>query len=85
MQDGSLQKGQGVCIATNSFTYEDCKFLAFILTNKYNLKTSVVKSGKPYQWRISIWKESMPKLVELVKPHFILEARRVEYKLKGNL
>ena len=85
MQEGSFQKDQGISIATNSYTYEDCKFLALTLTNKYKFKTSVVKSGKPYQWRISIWKESMPKLVELVKPHFILEARRVEYKLKGNL
>jgi hypothetical protein len=26
-----------------------CKFLAMILTNKYNLKTSVIKTGKPHQ------------------------------------
>jgi hypothetical protein len=46
-----------------------------ILTNKYNLKTSVIKTGKPHQWRISIWKESLPRLVELVEVevehHFI--------------
>jgi hypothetical protein len=54
MQDGSHQKGQGVYIATNSFTFEECKFLAFTLTNKYKLKTSVIKSGKTNQWRISI-------------------------------
>jgi hypothetical protein len=54
MQDGSYQKGQGVNIATNSFTYEECKFLALTLTNKYNLKTSVIKSGKTNQWRLSI-------------------------------
>jgi len=54
MLDGSYQKNQGVFIATNSFTFEECKFLALILTNKYNLKTSVVKSGKPNQWRLSI-------------------------------
>ena len=82
MQDGSFQKGQGVYIATNSFSYEDCKFLAFALTNKYNLKTSVIKSGKPNQWRLSIWKESMPRLAKLVGPHFIPE---MEYKLKGYL
>ncbi|EKM73853.1 hypothetical protein AGABI1DRAFT_49066 [Agaricus bisporus var. burnettii JB137-S8] len=78
----SLQKGQGVFIATNSFTYEDCKFLALTLTQKYQLKTSVVKSGKPNQWRLSIFKESMPRLAELVGPHFIPE---MEYKLKGYL
>jgi hypothetical protein len=54
MQDGSYQKGQGVYIATNSYTYEECKFLALIITKKYNLKTSVIKSGKPNQWRLSI-------------------------------
>ena len=82
MQDGSFQEGQGIRLATNSYTYEDCKFLALTLTNKYKFKTSVVKSGKPNQWCVSIWKESMPKLVKLVKPHFIPE---MVYKLKGSL
>jgi len=78
MQDGSYQKGQGIFIATNSFTYEDCKFLAMILSNKFNLKTSVIKTGIPDQWRISIWKNSLPRLVELVEPYFIPE---MKYKL----
>lgn len=83
MQDGSHpsgQKGQGVSIATNSFTYDECKFLANTLTNKYNLKTSVVKTGTPNQWRISIWKQSMPLLSSLVKPYFIPE---MQYKLSA--
>jgi hypothetical protein len=54
MQDGSYKKGQGIFLATNSFTYEECIFLASILNKKYNFKTSVIKSGKPNQWRISI-------------------------------
>ena len=78
MQDGSYQKKQGIYIATNNFSYEDCKFLASILTTKYNLKTSVIKTGIPNQWRISIWKESMPLLREIVKSYFIPE---MEYKL----
>ena len=78
MQDGSYQKGQGIFIATNSFTYEDCKFLTLILSNKFNLKTSVIKTGKPDQWRISIWKNSLPRLVELVEPYFIPE---MKYKI----
>lgn len=82
MQDGSFKKGQGVSIATNSFTFEDCKFLALTLTKKYNLKTSVVKTGAPNQWNISIWKESMPKLAQIVSSHIIPE---MEYKLKGYL
>lgn len=78
MQDGSYQKGQGVYLATNSFTYEECQFLANILTKKYKFKTSVVKSGLPNQWRISIWKESMPNLRENLEPYFIAE---MKYKL----
>ena len=78
MQDGSYQKGQGIYLATNSFTYEECKFLASILTKKYHLKTSVIKTGIDNQWRISIWKVSVPVLRELVQPFFIPE---MEYKL----
>lgn len=54
MQDGSFQKGQGINIATNSFTYDECLFLANILNKKYKFKTSVIKSGHPNQWKISI-------------------------------
>ena len=78
MQDGSYQKGQGVNIATNCFTLEECNFLATILTNKYKLKTSVIKTGFPNQWRISIWKESLPLLRKIVNPYFIPE---MKYKL----
>jgi len=49
MQDGSRQKGQGVSIATNSFTYEECIILAKILYKNFGLKTSVVKTGIPNQ------------------------------------
>jgi hypothetical protein len=80
MQDGSRQYGQGLNIATNSFNYNDCEFLAKILTKKYKFKTSVVKTGVPNQWRISIWKESMPLLVQTVKPYIIPE---MQYKLAG--
>ena len=79
MQD--FQKGQGVYIASNNLTYDECLFLARILTLKYNLKPSVIKTGTPNQWRISIWKESMPVLRQIVKSHFIPE---MEYKL-GNI
>jgi len=60
-------------LATNSFTYEECIFLSKILINKYNLKTNVIKAGHPGQWKISIWKQSMPDLVLLVKPYIIDE------------
>lgn len=78
MQDGSFQKGQGIFIATNSFTYEECKFLANILVEKYSLKTSVIKTGTPNQWRVSVWKKSMPTLRKIVEPYIIPE---MKYKL----
>jgi len=79
MQDGSKQKGYGIFIATNSFTYEECLFLSKILSEKYKLKTSVVKAGVANQWRIYIWKESMLTLVSIVKPYIIDE---MKYKFK---
>ncbi|KAF2135176.1 uncharacterized protein K452DRAFT_239839, partial [Aplosporella prunicola CBS 121167] len=45
MQDRSRQKDQGISLATNSFTFEDCVYLSKILSVKYGLKTSVVKVG----------------------------------------
>ena len=78
MQDGSFKKRQGIYIATNSFTYDECQYLAQILALKYKFKTSVVKSGKPDQWNISIWKESMPILIKILEPYFIPE---MKYKL----
>lgn len=82
MQDGSYQKGQGISIATNSFTYSECLFLANILAEKYQLKTSVIKTGVVGQWRISIWKRSIPLLSEIVLPYFVPE---MEYKIRGSL
>ena len=82
MQDGSRQKNQGLNIATNSFTYEDCVFLSEIIREKYGLKTSVVKAGYIDQWKISIWKQSMTDLVSIVKPYIIDE---MKYKFIGYL
>jgi ubiquinol-cytochrome c reductase cytochrome b subunit len=80
MQDGSRQNKQGINIATHSFTKEECQFLSEILNRKYKLKSTVVKTGYPHQWRISIWKESMPTLVSIVKPYIIDE---MKYKFIG--
>lgn len=82
MQDGSNQRGQGINLATHSFTFEECQFLARVLTDKYNFKTSVIKTGVENQWRISIWKQSMPTLIEIVKPYMIPE---MLYKLYGQV
>ncbi len=82
MQDGSRQKNQGIYLATNSFTYEDCVYLSKIIKEKYGLKTSVVKAGHFAQWKISIWKQSMADLVLIVKPYIIDE---MKYKFIGYL
>lgn len=82
MQDGSRQKNQGISLATNSFTYEDCVWLSKILSEKFDLKTSVIKAGHIDQWKISIWKQSMADLVLIVKPYIIDE---MKYKFIGYL
>ena len=82
MQDGSRQMGQGISLATNSFTFEDCVYLSKILSVKYGLKTSVIKAGHINQWKISIWKQSISDLVLIVKPYIVDE---MKYKFKGYL
>jgi len=54
MQDGSRQKNQGINLATNNFTFEECKFLSIILQKKYKLKTSVIKTGHINKYIINI-------------------------------
>jgi hypothetical protein len=82
MQDGSRQNKQGIYIATHSFTYKECLILSELLNRKFKLKTTVNKTGQTNQWRINIWKKSMVKLAEIVKP-FIIE--EMKYKFKGYL
>jgi ubiquinol-cytochrome c reductase cytochrome b subunit len=80
MEDGSRQMKQGVSIATNSFTLDEVLFLADILKVKYDLKCTVVNTGTKNQWRISIWKESMDKLGNLISPYLVPD---MTYKIKG--
>lgn len=76
MQDGSRQVGQGVMIATNCFTYDECVLLANILRDKFGLVTSVISAGHPNQYKVSIWKESMPLLRTIVGPFMVGETVR---------
>lgn len=78
MQDGTCQQGQEISLATNSFSKEDCIFLAKILQDKYDLKTNVVKAGFYNQWKISVQKESMKKLVSIVSKYIVPE---MQYKI----
>jgi len=48
------KKNQGITLATNSFTCDDCLCLSKILNGIYGLKTSVIKAGHVNQWKISI-------------------------------
>ena len=80
MQDGSRQQGQGITLATNSFTKQDCNFLAKILEDKYALKTSVIKAGFDNQWKISVKKESVGLLISIVSKHIVPE---MQYKIKA--
>lgn len=57
--------------STNSFTYEDCLLLSKVLSDKYGLKTSVHSAGAPNQYVIYVFKESMPLLRDIVKPHMV--------------
>ena len=82
MQDGSRQKGQGINIATHSFTHEECVFLADLLNKKFNLKTSVVKTGTLDQWKISVWKRSIVDLADIISPYTVPS---MYYKLEGYL
>ena len=80
MEDGSRQDKQGVFLATHCFTLDEVLFLADILKVKFGFKCTVVKSGFPNQWRISIWKESLPTLGNLVSPFMV---PNLTYKIKG--
>lgn len=71
MQNGSIIKEQGVLITTNCFTKEECLFLANLLTELFDLKTSVVSAGFPNQWSICICKSSLSKLKLLIGPYMI--------------
>ena len=68
MDDGG-KVGQGLKLATNSFSYSDCLFLIKVLNDNFNIKSTVQKAGVPNQYHIYIWKESMPLLREIVLPY----------------
>ena len=70
----------GLKIATNSFTYEEVNFLAEVLRDKYKFKVSVQKAGALNQYNLYFSKNSMNKLVEIIKPYM---HTTMYYKLNG--
>lgn len=79
MDDGA-KVGKGLKLCSNSFTQNECILLANTLQTKFNLKVTVQLAGSKNkdQYILYIWKESMPTLVEIVKPFIISE---MKYKI----
>lgn len=77
MDDGA-KVSKGLKLATNSFSYADCLLLIEVLHFNFKLKASVQSAGVPNQYNVYIWKESMPRLREIVSPHIIKE---MKYKI----
>lgn len=71
IMDDGCKLGKGLKLATNSFSYDDNLYLVNLLLNKYNIKSTIHKTGTDNQYNIYIWTESMPTLVNLVKPYII--------------
>ena len=81
MDDGG-KASSGLKIATNSFSLDEVENLANILRKKYNLKTSVIKTGALNQYNLYISKTTMKDLVEIIKPYF---HSSMYYKLNGHI
>jgi hypothetical protein len=69
MDDGCLFKNKGLKFCTNSFTLKEIQYLAYLLKNKYNLETSIHKTGLINQYNLYIPKSSLYNLIKIVKPY----------------
>jgi hypothetical protein len=70
MDDGKALKKKGFKFSTNSFTLKEVQNLASTLKTKYNLETTIHKSGLNNQYNIYVPKTSFIILREIVKPYF---------------
>lgn len=68
MNDGSISSS-GMKLSTNKFTLNEVKILSYILNNKYNISTTVIKAGLPDQYIIYISKNDKLKLWNIVGHH----------------
>ena len=66
MQDGSRGTSKGLYICTDSFTHADVQRLSQYLSNKYDIKCSIHKSGGNY--RIYILAKSVETVKNLILP-----------------
>ena len=69
MDDGTSFKNKGFKFCSNSFTLKEIHYLALVLKNKYNIGSTIHKSG-PNQYNIYIPKSSFIELIKIVSPHF---------------
>lgn len=76
MQDGSRGTSKGLYLCTDSFTLDDVKRLSKYLNNKYDIKSSIHKSGKNY--RIYILAKSVETVKILILPFM---HKTMNYKL----
>lgn len=79
MNDGCKLKNKGFKFCTNGYTLNEVKHLSNILKDKYNLKTSIVKTGYVNQYNVYITKSSMDDLISIVKPYI---HKSMMYKLQ---
>lgn len=80
IQDDGGKASSGLKICTNSFTYEEVKFLAEVLKDKYGFKVTVNKAGALNQYVLYFSKNSMGDLAKVVKPYM---HPSMYYKLNG--
>ena len=71
MDDGTNELGSGKCLKINSqsFTYDEHKYLCNLLRRKFGLKADINKDRNYF--RIRFHKESMEKLIGIVKPYIL--------------
>lgn len=71
IQQGITDKGRttGFYICTESFTFEEQKFLTLILKNKFNLECGIHKVTNGF--RIYIFSSSKDNLLSLIKPYLL--------------
>lgn len=80
IQDAGGKVSSGLKISTNSFTYEEVKFLAEQLKDKYKFKVTVNKAAGLNQYELYFSKNSMSDLSKVVKPYM---HPSMYYKLNG--
>ena len=69
MDDGIWIKDRGIRLSTDNFTLSGVKKLVDILTTKYNLKVSIVKTGIIDQYGIYLPKSNLHILIPMLSPH----------------